>query len=186
MPCTHAWLFGLITKKWTPFCPKGCSICHSTPHKMFHFWAFGFGAEEPRFAKLPKEEEMLALALYSDLTGLEAGIQSGSPKFDPLLFKRCPNPPLTRLKALLGWGTRLGSPQCPMLGHEGKGVCIPCQPGMSAVLSPLCQLKLGSKFILQPDIVSQQTNHFPASLLCPRKRFHPFLTEALHACCSWC
>lgn len=55
-------------------------------HKMFHFWAAGFRAEEPRFAKLPKEEEMLALALYS--TGLEARILSGSSKFDFLLFKR--------------------------------------------------------------------------------------------------
>lgn len=87
---------------------------------MFHFWPVGFGAEEPRFAKLPKEEEMLARTVCS--TGLEAGIQSGSPKFDPLLFKRCSNPPLPDLKALFGWRTHLGSPQCPVLGHEGKGL----------------------------------------------------------------
>lgn len=63
---------------------------------------------------------MLALDLYSAV--LEAGLQWGSPKFDSLLFKRHSNPPLPDFKALLRWGTHLGSPQCPMLGHEGKGL----------------------------------------------------------------
>lgn len=55
---------------------------------MFQFWAVGFGAEEPRFAKLPQEEEMLALALYS----------LGAPSLTPFYLKGAPIPPYWTLK----------------------------------------------------------------------------------------
>jgi len=70
-----------------------------------------------------------------------------------------------------------------------KAMAVSCeaQPRMNVGLrlaSPLRWPKLGSRFLLQPDIVSQQTKCFSASLLCTAERFHPFLTEALCACCS--
>lgn len=71
--------------------------------------------------------------------------------------------------------------------REAMAVSCEAQPRMNVGLrlaSPLRWPKLGSRFLLQPDVVSQQTKSFSASLLCTSKGFCPFLTEALRACCG--
>lgn len=74
------------------------------------------------------------------------------------------------------------------LGHAEEGLCRPvwgpAEDERCLRSPPLAAA--GQHFVLQPDIGSQQTKRFPASLLCTRKRFLPFLGEALHACCHAC